>query len=110
MKLFYHFLVIVFASLILVACANLFATDPKNQSQTDEFPSADHAFDGQEVDDSTVASNAGNPFVLTALKANTPLYLNSALAMEHGLVNKEHAYFGHFQMALHRFASPKKFK
>lgn len=31
MKLFYHFLVLVAASLILIACANMFASTPEKQ-------------------------------------------------------------------------------
>jgi hypothetical protein len=31
MKLFYHFLVLVAASLILIACANMFASTPKEK-------------------------------------------------------------------------------
>ncbi len=109
MKLFYHFLIFVFASLVLLACANLFASDKQSQSQTDEFPAADHAFDGQ-VDDSTVAGNSGSPFVLTALKSNAHKYLGYGFDKAPYFAGKNFLYLSNFQVGINQFASPPKFK
>ncbi|WP_184549373.1 hypothetical protein [Mucilaginibacter sp. FT3.2] len=74
MKLFYHFLFFVFASLILLACASMFASEPQSQSQTDEF-SAPEPDGNALIDDSIVTTNSTRPFVLTLLKSNNKVLL-----------------------------------
>src|SRR5476651_1381569 len=75
MKLFYHFLFFVFTSLILVACANIFASDTQSKSKIDEFPAPEsNSFESK--DDSTIAINNSDvvAFTFNNLKVSTPLY------------------------------------
>jgi hypothetical protein len=111
MKLFYHFLFFVCASLILVACANLFASDPQSQaqSQTDEFTSPET--NGKSTaDDTTVAISQVNPFLLTSLKQIADLQPGSVFEFERNCVYKKTGYLHQFQMAMNQLQSPKKFK
>jgi hypothetical protein len=104
MKLFYHFLFFVIASLVLLACASVFASDPQVQSQTDEFTSP------EPDNDSTIATNQSGPLVLTGLKDNTQSYLFYAVADKQKQAYNVYSYLDNFQMAFHQFSLPQKFK
>jgi hypothetical protein len=109
MKLFYHFLFFVCASLILVACANMFASDPESQSQTDEFTSPETESKST-VDDTIVAVNQINPFMLTSLKEIVALQPVVGFEFEKTSIYKNAGYLHQFQMAMNQLQLPKKFK
>jgi hypothetical protein len=62
MKLFYHFLVFVFVSLLLIACANIFTTDHKVKALNSE-PSVLKR-KGNEPDVSAKAGSKNGPYIL----------------------------------------------
>jgi hypothetical protein len=67
MKLFYHFLIFVFVSLILVACANLFANDGEGRI-FDNQPSDLKQKQNDQFDDSVeAASPAPSPYALASI-------------------------------------------
>jgi len=109
MKLFYHFLFFVIASLVLLVCATVFASDPQVQSQTDEFISPEPGGENQ-VHDSTMAASQTNPFVLTSVKENAPSYLFYAVNENMPHAYKKYSYLDNFQMAFNQFSLPQKFK
>jgi hypothetical protein len=109
MKLFYHFLFFVIASLVLLACASVFASDPQVQSQTDEFTSPEPDNDSP-VHNSTIAANQTASFVLTEAKNNTQSYLFFAVNDKKQPASNVYAYLDNFQMAFHQFSLPQKFK
>ena len=109
MKLFYHFLFFVIASLVLLACASVFASDPQVQSQTDEFTSPEPDNDGT-IHDSAIATNQSGPFVLTGLRDNTQSYLFYAVADKQKQAYNVYSYLDNFQMAFNQFSLPQKFK
>ncbi|SEO90712.1 hypothetical protein ACFGVS_28110 [Mucilaginibacter sp. AW1-7] len=109
MKLFYHFLFFVIASLVLLACASVFASDPQVQSQTDEFTSPEPD-DDSPVHDSTIAADQTGLFVLTGLKDNTQSYLFYAVNGKQKQVYKKYSYLDNFQVVFNQFSLPQKFK
>ncbi|MDN3580041.1 hypothetical protein [Mucilaginibacter flavus] len=108
MKLFYHFLFFVCASLILIACANMFASDSKSQAQTDEFTSP--RSDGKSTEDTVVAVTQTSPFILTGLKRAASIELNMGFEFEQNCAVKTYSYLYQFQMAMNHLESPQKFK
>ncbi|WP_162996350.1 hypothetical protein [Mucilaginibacter celer] len=50
MKLFYHFLVLVAASLIMVACANMFASTPEKKTGKQTQRSGNNLHDDHQLD------------------------------------------------------------
>jgi len=109
MKLFYHFLFFVFTTLILLACANMFASDPQSKSQTDEFPSPE-SNNYESKDDSTFAANQSGSVVLANLKDNTPVYSGLTLHNAGDFVRQKNIYSNNFQIALNYFGTIKKIK
>lgn len=108
MKLFYHFLFFVFTTLILLACANMFASDPQSKSQADEFPSPES--NNYESKDSTFAANESGPVVLAKLKDNTPVYSGLMLHSAGDFARQRTIYSNNFQVALNYFGTLKKIK
>jgi len=66
MKLFYHFLIFVFASLILVACANIFTTNPETKTLNHEPSEVKHNHNNQS-DSAGQANKRDSPYVITSL-------------------------------------------
>lgn len=109
MKLFYHFLFFVIASLVLLACASVFASDPQVQSQTDEFTSPEPGSENP-AHDSTMAANQTGPYVLTSVKESAPSYVYYAVNGNVSHAYKKYSYLSNFQMAFNQFSLPQKFK
>jgi hypothetical protein len=111
MKLFYHFLFFVFTSLILVACANIFASDTQSKSKIDEFP-APESNNFESKDDSTIAINNSDAFAFTVnnLKVSTPLYTGLIQDNAMNFAYQKFTYVNNVQTALNYFGALKKFK
>jgi hypothetical protein len=110
MKLFYHFLFLVCASLILAACASMFASDPKSQAQTDEFTSPESDDAKSATDDTVVAVVPSNPLIVTGVKTSLSVDLGTGFQFEQSSAFKTFGYLYHFQTAMNHLASPQKFK
>jgi hypothetical protein len=65
MKLFYHFLIFVFASLVLIACANIFTTDSDTKNLNHEPSGLKHGHSNRS-DSSAKADKRNNPYVITS--------------------------------------------
>lgn len=109
MKLFYHFLFFVFTTLILLVCANMFASDPQSKSQADEFPSPE-SNNYESKDDSTFAANQSGSVVLANLKDNTLVYSGLMLQSAEDFARQKTIYSNNFQIALNYFGTLKKIK
>jgi cytochrome oxidase Cu insertion factor (SCO1/SenC/PrrC family) len=105
MKLFYHFLFFVFASIILLACANMFASDSQKSSQADEFPSPEPG--NTALGDVALNATPDNPFTLTSFKNNAPIISVSNCVEDKNCACKKNSYLSSFQMAINHF-SPSK--
>jgi hypothetical protein len=66
MKLFYHFLIFVFASLILIACANIFNSDSETRN-SNHAPSALKHGSNSRIDSSAKSAKQNNPYVITTV-------------------------------------------
>jgi hypothetical protein len=111
MKLFYHFLFFVFTSLILVACANLFASDAPGKSQIDEF-SAPESNNFESKDDSTIAINNSDAFAFKVnnSKGSDPLYISLIQDNAMNFAYQKFAYVNNVHTALNYFGAFKKIK
>ena len=63
MKLFYHFLIFVFVSLLLIACAHLFTTDDEGKTFNNK-PSGSEHNRNEQFDDSVATNTLNSPFAL----------------------------------------------
>ncbi len=109
MKLFYHFLFFVCASLILIACANMFASDSKSQAQTDEFTSPESDDAKRATEDTVVAVAPSNPLIITGVKTALSVELGTGFQFEQNSEFKPIGYLYQFQTAMNHLASPQKF-
>jgi hypothetical protein len=111
MKLFYHFLFFVFTSLILVACANLFASDAPGKSQIDEFP-APESNNVESKDDSTISITNSDAFAFKVnnSKGSNPLYTSLIQDNAMDFAYQKFVYVNNVQIALNYFGALKKFK
>nr|MBB6148656.1 hypothetical protein [Mucilaginibacter sp. SP1R1] len=82
MKLFYHFLIFVFVSLLLVACANIFNTD--NKIQNDGPSWLEHSFNQNDSDSSIKVNGKNSPYVRAGL--------NDELLKGKALINDQFNY------------------
>ncbi|MEN0052760.1 MAG: hypothetical protein AAGC65_03790 [Mucilaginibacter sp.] len=65
MKLFYHFLIFVFVSLLLIACANLFTTD--REKELNQVPSGSKHSHSSRLDSSVKTDKQNNtPYIITS--------------------------------------------
>ncbi|MDN5287832.1 MAG: hypothetical protein JWR38_4106 [Mucilaginibacter sp.] len=63
MKLFYHFLIFVFVSLLLVACAHMFSNDDEGKTLNNRPSGLEHNRNDQ-FDDSVATNPLTSPFIL----------------------------------------------
>lgn len=109
MKLFYHFLFFVFASLILLACANMFNSDGKTGTSNNQPSKSEQSQNTQQANDSIAAAEEGNPYMLASFKYID--IFNNATDDEKDCVCKKHSSkLNDFQMAIMHFSKYKKFK
>ena len=111
MKLFYHFLFFVFTSLILVACANIFASDTQSKLKIDEFP-APESNNFESKDDSTISITNSDAFAFTVNKSKVSPSLYTSLIQDNQMnfAYQKFAYVNNVQIALNYFGALKKIK
>jgi hypothetical protein len=63
MKLFYHFLIFVFVSLLLIACASIFTNDDEEKTLNTKPSGLEHNRNDR-FDDSVATNPLKSPFIL----------------------------------------------
>jgi hypothetical protein len=99
MKLFYHFLVFVFVSLLLIACANIFTTDHKVKALNNE-PSVLKR-KGSKPDVSVKADSKNSPYILAGF--NYKNILKGKRWMDNQCDYKNNFYIKNIQLVISHF-------
>jgi len=103
MKLFYHFLVFVFVSLLLIACANIFTTDHKEKALNNE-PSVLKR-KGNKPDVSVKASPPNSPYILASF--NYKNILKGKRWMDNQCDYKNNFYIKNIQLVISHLGQHK---
>ena len=102
MKLFYHFLIFVFVSLVLLACANVFNSDGKMGDANNEPSTSENSQNIQPPNDSVAEAGKGGRSMLTSFKYNS-LFDNGETAEKNCTCKKHRNPMNDLQMAILHF-------
>ncbi|SDD81732.1 hypothetical protein SAMN05216464_102667 [Mucilaginibacter pineti] len=102
MKLFYHFLIFVFVSLVLLACANVFNSDGRMDDTNIEPSTSENSKNIKQPNDSVAEAGKSSRAMLTSFKYNN-LFDNSQVAEKDCSCKKHRNPINDLQMAILHF-------
>lgn len=106
MKLFYHFLVFVFVSLLLIACANIFTSDRNVKTMNNEPQGLKHEHNNKR--DGSVKNQVKNdPYIITSF--NYKNLLKGKRWTDNQCEDNGNFYLKNIQMVIREFSHYKRY-